>query len=65
MSDQDLIAKKGTDAVKWTDEFLSRFPHEPHAAETLSTWFANAIEAGRDAATPTPPGDGCPCGHGR
>ncbi len=46
MSDSDLLAKMGTDAVKWTDEFLIRWPQEPDAAEALLGWFANAIEAG-------------------
>ncbi len=66
MSDSDLLTKMGTDAVKWVDEYMARFANELPDEGNLLGWFANAIEAGRDAATLTPPGDdGCPCGDGR
>ena len=49
MSDIDLLAKMGTDASKWLDEYMDRFGDEAPDEGTLLGWFANAIEAGRNA----------------
>jgi hypothetical protein len=58
MTDLELIARMGTDAQVWADEFCRVHRIAPGeivmpAADlkaTVLTWFANAIEAGRDAA---------------
>jgi len=49
----EILARMGTDAAKWTDEFM-RIRHEngPYANPneewgTMVGWFANAIEAGK------------------
>ena len=47
MSDIDLLAKMGTDAAKWANEYMDRFSDETPDKGTLIGWFANAIEAGR------------------
>ena len=47
MTDGQLLAKMGTDASKWTDEFLAIFPEGTNDWGTLAGGFANAIEAGR------------------
>ncbi len=47
MTGGQLLAKMGTDASKWTDEFLAIFPAGTNDWGTLVGWFANAIEAGR------------------
>ena len=49
MSNAQLLAIMGTDATKWTNEFLVRFPEGTNDWGTLMGWFANAIEAGRSA----------------
>ncbi len=48
MSDQDLLAKMGTDAAVWAAEYEERFPDKTPERGTLIGWFANAIEAGAD-----------------
>lgn len=48
MNSSDLLTKMGTDAAKWTDEFLATFPDGTDDWGTLVGWFANAIEAGRE-----------------
>lgn len=47
--DVSLLTEMGTDAAKWADEFLARFPEGTNDWGTLVAWFANAIEAGREA----------------
>lgn len=49
MSAPDMLAAVGTDAVKWTDAFLQTFPAGCDDWATIVGWFANAIEAGRQA----------------
>lgn len=57
-TDGEILARMGTDAAKWTDEFLSRnllvnragfTPEHADAWGSMVGWFANAIEAGRTA----------------
>jgi hypothetical protein len=56
-TDGEILARMGTDAAKWTEEFLLRQaqragqPGPSNADEwgTMVGWFANAIEAGRAA----------------
>lgn len=52
MSGGELLAHMGTDASKWTDEFM-RVQADPTAGPqdwgAMVGWFANAIEAGRTA----------------
>lgn len=56
-SDAAVLERMGTDAAKWTDEFM-RVKHEIEAAGDgrspddwgwMIAWFASAIEAGRTA----------------
>ncbi len=54
--DADSYMPLGTDATLWAKEFLRVF-HDGRVGSipdehALIGWFANAIEAGRDAATP-------------
>ena len=42
-----LLRQMGTDASKWAKEFYARFPFVDEGV--MLAWFANAIEAGRDA----------------
>ena len=57
MTDAELTAFMGTDAVAWAEEFLSRnpkisavtWPPDDEMLGNLIAWFANAIEAGREA----------------
>jgi hypothetical protein len=61
MDDLELLGRMGTDAQKWAVECTGNFPPEWRAdpmtwgglVEFLTTWFANAIEAGRDAGAGT------------
>ena len=54
--DFDLSREMGTSAEKRTDAFCAKFPHGTSDWGTMACWFANAIEAGRDAAsTPNKP----------
>ncbi len=46
-SDVNLLAKMGTDAAIWANEYEARFPDGTPDWGTLVGWFANAIEAGR------------------
>lgn len=46
-TDGDLLARLGTDAKKWAEEFCKRYPAID--ADTMLGWFANAIMAGHDA----------------
>ena len=55
MSDGDLLAKMGTDAKIWANEYMERFGNELPDEDNLMGWFANAIEAGRGAQLPTQP----------
>tara|TARA_Y100000296_G_scaffold49760_1_gene57017 strand:- start:2949 stop:3125 length:177 start_codon:yes stop_codon:yes gene_type:complete len=50
MNDADLLSAMGTDAQTWAQEFCARFPGNDEG--TMLGWFANAIEAGRNAGTP-------------
>lgn len=43
----DVLPDLGTDALKWTDEFMKANPGADAGA--MLAWFANAIEAARDA----------------
>lgn len=46
-SDGDMLARLGTDAVKWADEFVAMERRDGRASEgTLIGWFASAIGAG-------------------
>ena len=54
-TDTDLLAKMGTDAARWANEFENRFPDKTPDWGTLVAWFANAIEAGRIAETTRTP----------
>jgi len=49
MNDAQLLTDMGTDAVKWTDEYMRRHGSSLPDDDTLVRWFANAIEAGRTA----------------
>ena len=49
VNDQGLLAKMGTDAARWANEYEARFPDRTPDWGTLVGWFANAIEAGRSA----------------
>jgi len=53
MTDGELLAEMGTDAQKWAQEFIRRFGGRERCAfideGLMIGWFANAIEAGRDA----------------
>lgn len=57
MTDGELLAEMGTDGRKWAAEFLRRYRVGrawPEAVikdqlDLMTTWFAKAIEAGRDA----------------
>ena len=51
MSDGELLAEMGTDAVKWAQEFAvrTRIGLDGSPGGQLHVWFANAIEAGRTA----------------
>ena len=46
-TDGELLARLGTDAMKWTEEFCKRTPSV--YPDKMLGWFANAIEAGRSA----------------
>ena len=50
MNDVEVLTKMGTDAAKWATEYEERFPGTTPDWGTLVSWFANAIEAGRNAA---------------
>lgn len=64
-TDGQLLARIGTDAAKWTDAFLERFPDGCNDWGTMVGWFANAIEAGKSASAPPtePEGERDDCGH--
>ena len=51
MTDGEILEVMGTDAAKWTDEFLRINPdlNIPDAWGVMVGWFANAIESGRSA----------------
>lgn len=60
MSDQDeiqqdsaeLLSYMGTDAERWTEQFLTHTDLAnagPDFVSTVQSWFANAIETGRSA----------------
>lgn len=58
MNDGELLTYMGTDAMRWAEEFCKLFGvykvNEVEADNSdqiglMVTWFANAIEAGRDA----------------
>ena len=51
MSDAELLIKMGTDGARWATEYEERFPRTTPDWGTLVSWFANAIEAGRDVGT--------------
>ena len=60
MSDGERLAYMGTDAARWTDQFLGTLRWSPDGTAALDWghvlgWFANAIEAGRAAAAPPDP----------
>lgn len=47
-----ILARMGTDAAKWTDEFMRIAAANPAIATdwgTMVGWFASAIETGRSA----------------
>ena len=46
--DAKTLDDMGTDAAKWTDEFMRINPLGPDWGAMVA-WFANAIEAGRTA----------------
>jgi hypothetical protein len=52
MNSGQLLTHLGTDAAKWTDEFM-RVQADPQSGEldwgAMVGWFASAIEAGRSA----------------
>lgn len=53
-TDGALLARLGTDAEKWTREFLDRLLTHSQVLDPIDEgwvlgWFANAIEAGRSA----------------
>lgn len=50
-------AELGTDASRWAQAFLKRNPLDEG---TILAWFANAIEAGREAGLPSPVEAGLP-----
>lgn len=53
MDGGEALAYLGVDASRWTDEFLFRWQTDAGTAldpGTLLSWFANAIQAGYDAA---------------
>ena len=50
LSAGEFLAEVGTDARKWAEAFMQVSPLIDEA--TMIAWFANAIEAGRDAAVP-------------
>lgn len=47
-TDAEILTAMGTDAAKWTDEFM-RVQTGPLDWGAMVSWFANAIEAGRSA----------------
>jgi len=52
MNDADLLARMGTSGAKWAEEFRAtakRLGYSDMDEGWLIGWFANAIEAGRDA----------------
>lgn len=54
MSDGELLAYMGTDARRWADRYLATLRTAPDGSVRVNwghlvTWFANAIEAGRNA----------------
>jgi hypothetical protein len=57
-SDGAVLARLGTDARKWTDEFIAVMGRGVANGlldanwGTIVSWFANAIEAGRSAGSP-------------
>jgi hypothetical protein len=69
MSDAQVLGAMGTDANKWAAEFMAVVAtldpddvvNEAFMEGFMVTWFANAIEAGRDAGaaagSATPTGD--------
>lgn len=51
-TDGPILARMGTDALKWAEEFnatVQEHPDIPRDMGALISWFANAIEAGRAA----------------
>lgn len=52
IDDAELLNYVGTDAEKWTEQFLAYAGLEnagPDFVSTVTSWFANAIETGRTA----------------
>ncbi len=54
MTDPALLRRMGTDAQKWAEEFCKRAKYSDDRGafiqkDTITGWFANAIEAGRAA----------------
>lgn len=52
IGDAELLNYVGTDAEKWTEQFLAHAGLDnagPDFVSTMHSWFANAIEAGRTA----------------
>lgn len=47
IADEKLMQYMGTDAMKWAEQLCVRFPDIDEGL--MLAWFANAIEAGRDA----------------
>lgn len=54
MTDGELLAKMGTDAYLWTQEFMRLHGDSLPDEGNMIGWFANAIEAGRAAPEPPP-----------
>lgn len=54
-TDGELLARLGTDAMKWAEEFVGTFlghtigPRSKVDKSLMTAWFANALEAGRSA----------------
>jgi hypothetical protein len=51
MNDGELLKYMGTDGRKWAEEFCKIARDKGHVLDEgwMIGWFANAIEAGRDA----------------
>lgn len=49
MNSPDLLKTLGTDGQKWAEAFCDIYEHSDNdiSVDWLTTWFANAIEAGR------------------
>lgn len=47
MNDVALLQYMGTDAQRWAAQFVRLYPNGTDEG-TLISWFANAIEAGKD-----------------